>query len=167
MTTAVASSSGYLGFANSSVRGSSSTADYLRKMIGNVRLHQLQTGIAQVSAIDAIERLWQVFRSCRISDWGGSDEEAIRQEAVDEAEELIQSLPSRYQSPEITPEPTGAIALQWRFGQFRTIVLSVSGKGVIEYAGLSGRNNQYFGKRVFTGELPDDIYRNMTSLSGG
>lgn len=167
MTTAVASSSGYLGFTNASGRGSSSTADYLRSKIVNVRLHQWQTGFAQVNAIDTIERLKDVFRDCRESGWGGSDEEAVQQEVVDEAEELIQSLPSKYQAPEIIPEPSGAIALEWTFGQFRTIVLSVSGKGMIEYAGLSGRNNQFFGKRVFTGELPDDIYRHMTALSGG
>lgn len=165
MTVAVAPISGYSGSTRFSVSGFSEAAVKLKKELAEIISHQRRTGSAQTCALEALSKLGEVARTCVKPNWGGTGEEPITQEAIDEAMELIELLPPRFQAPEIVPEPAGTIALEWRFGHFRTIVLSLSGQRVIEYAGLLGRKNQFYGRRVFAAELPEPIYGHMRELA--
>ena len=77
---------------------------------------------------DALISLFEVYRECSYSDWDGYDAVAISEDAYEEAQKIINLLPSSIPMPEIVAEPTGDIGFEWRRDKRQVFVLSVGGK---------------------------------------
>jgi hypothetical protein len=165
MTTAVPFASGYVGNHRSSGSGASMAASFLRSLAQGFRKESLVTVTAQTSYVDSLERIDQLASDYGEANWGGYEELPVSSAAISEARALLLALPPKFQSPEVLPEPTGAVALEWNFGPFRVFVLSLSGHGAMQFAGFNGRNNQIHGQRAITGEIPDTVYRFMNEIS--
>ncbi len=112
-----------------------------------------------------LEELDNVFEKCSVPGWDGYDAQPISLEAYSEATKLIRSLPlvSFIPSPDIVPEPSGEIALEWYKSNRQVFVASVKGKGEIEYAGLFGFNKTN-GIEYFNDILPATILENLRRL---
>ena len=73
---------------------------------------------------------------------------------IREAILLLQALPVEMPQPDITTEPSGAIALEWYRGRNNVFILSANGTGSLEYAGLHGSGNEMHGRVNFVNNFP-------------
>jgi len=65
--------------------------------------------------------------------------------------------------PEVVPEPSGEIGLEWSKGKDKVFVVSLSGKNEIVYAGLFGINKVH-GVEYFGDAVPSTILENLRRL---
>lgn len=110
--------------------------------------------------------LWslaEVFKECSEKGWDGYEALPISEDVFLEAKRLIMNLPITIPMPEIIPEPTGEIALEWSRGNRRVFVASLSGRNEIVYAGLFGINKTH-GTEYFGNSLPSAILENLRRL---
>lgn len=108
--------------------------------------------------------LSQILRDCSKSNWDGYNASPISKRAFFEAIKLLEMLPSGIPYPEIVPEPTGDIGLEWYKRKQFAIVISVSGKNLLTYAGLFGAGNETHGTENFTESVPITIIKNLRRL---
>lgn len=167
MTAAANSTSGYLGLGYSSGSAMSGTAKYIKSIFSDLKRHRSRTAVVQSTEIESLNRLDALYSDCGVENWGGDDEAPVSIGAVLDAKSLIELLPTKYQSPDVIPEPAGAIALEWRYGRFRLIIISVSGNGRIEYAGFNGEQTQFHGALPFLGVVPELLYQHLNEVSRG
>lgn len=55
--------------------------------------------------------------------------------------------------------------MEWRKGKNRMYLISVSGAGAIEYAGIFGRGNELHGKNNFADFLPRQIASHLSDIA--
>jgi hypothetical protein len=108
--------------------------------------------------------LKEVFKDCSEPNWDGSNAISISYGAYCEAEKLLTLLPLSLSMPEIVPEPTGEIGLEWYKDKQFVFVISVGGNNIITYAGIFGEGNKTHGTEVFTESIPPTILRNIRRL---
>ena len=163
MTCTARSTSGYGGFSNVYGRGSSESARKVDNKLRQVVDQRDQTALVQISKYRTINQIEEVLAACSEPNWGGYEELPISAQAANEVRQIVNVLPMSFSIAEVTPEPLGALALEWRFAPSQTMVFSVSGRGVIEYAGLAGQSEEFHGRVAFTGELPATILHHLNS----
>ena len=113
---------------------------------------------------EALQSLDKVFDECSEEGWDGYDALPITKYAYKEAKRLIESLPlTFFPIPEVVPEPSGEIGLEWYREERQVLVASVSGRNEIVYAGLLGVNKSY-GTEYFGDFLPSVILENLKRL---
>lgn len=167
MTAAAISTSGHLGLGHSSGSAMSGTAEYIRSIFSDLKRHRSRTAVAQSTEIETLNKLDALYSDYRVENWGGDDEAPVSFGALLDAKKLIELLPTKYRSPDLIPEPTGAIALEWRYSRFRLLIISLSGNGRIEYAGFKGEQTQFHGALPFAGVFPELIYLHLNDVSRG
>ncbi|MBI4191520.1 MAG: hypothetical protein HY525_13405 [Betaproteobacteria bacterium] len=109
----------------------------------------------------------EIFQRCRLANWDHEGAEPISSEALTEAQALLLSIPSYMPLPEIFPEATGAIAFEWYRKPGYRYVITVSGKGTLEYAGLFGSGNDTSGESRLDGGFPKMIREHLRWLFPG
>jgi len=78
---------------------------------------------------EVLQSLDEVFDECSEEGWDGYDALPITKYAYIEAKRLIESLPlTSFPIPEVVPEPSGEIGLEWYREERQVFVASVSGK---------------------------------------
>jgi len=114
---------------------------------------------------DVYQSLDEIFEECSEENWDGYDALPISEDVVLEAKRLIESLPatSSIPMPEIVPEPTGEIGLEWYKSKRSVFVVSVNGKNEAAYAGLFGPNKTH-GEEYFGDSIPSVIIDNLKRL---
>lgn len=125
-----------------------------------------KTALVQLSKYRTLAEIKEVADTCSQPNWGGHDEEPLNPQAVAEAIQLLDVLPLSFASPDVSPEPLGSLAFGWRFAPSRAIVLSVSGRGFIEFAGLKGHSYEFHGRVDFGGELPEAVFQQLITVQG-
>ncbi len=114
---------------------------------------------------ETLQSLYEVFSECSEEGWDGYDAYPITEGAYFEARKFIKSLPliSIIPMPKIAPEPSGEICLEWFKGNHQVLVISVSGKNEIIYAGLFGINKTH-GTEYFGDSMPSAVMENLKRL---
>lgn len=125
--------------------------------------HLLETSVEHQRLDNAVATLNDVYQECCESNWDGYGAQAITEEAYQEAFKLLTLLPSNVPMPEVVPEPSGAIGLEWSKGRFFVFVASVCGENFITYAGVFGVNKIH-GTEYFGDSLPPIIVENIQRL---
>jgi len=110
------------------------------------------------------QELYKIYRECSESDWDNDGANPVNEQTFLEAITLLGKLPPELPLPEVMPEPTGNIAFEWYKGKRNVYVISVCGKGTIEYAGLFGRHSKTYGTEYFLRELPELIMSHILRL---
>ncbi len=105
-------------------------------------------------AIDTLKKLNQTYS---IDDWDGRGALAIPVNACEEAVQLILQLPDKYTMPEIIPETTGEVGLEWYVNPYQVLLLSLAGNGYIYFSGLFGYKNTEYGSKPIAGQLDTKI----------
>ncbi len=113
--------------------------------------------------ISSIQNLCQEYSA---QGWDGYDAQPIDRSACDEAMRFVRLLPFNIDLPEVLPEPTGAIALEWYKNKDLVFVASLSGNGIIEYAGLFGAGNKSYGSERLGGFMPQIILHHIHRIMG-
>lgn len=106
---------------------------------------------------NAIASLSEAFEECSEPNWDGYNAVPITAAAYEEAKAFLNALPPGIPVPEIVPEPDGGIGFEWDSGPSRTFAASVSGKGLIVYAGLLGKGTKAHGTETFDDAVPANI----------
>ncbi|VAX32778.1 hypothetical protein MNBD_NITROSPIRAE01-1569 [hydrothermal vent metagenome] len=114
---------------------------------------------------EILQSIDEVFKECSYEGWDGYDASPITRASYVETIKFIKSLPLAplIQTPEITPEPSGEIALEWARGSRQIFVASFTGKNEIIYAGLFG-TNKIHGTEYFGDFLPSAIIENIERI---
>ncbi len=124
---------------------------------------ELRKSITLGGKTDVLQSLVSVFEECSEEGWDGNEASPITEDAYLEARRLISNLPINLRMPEVVPEPSGEIGLEWSKGKDRTFVLSLSGRNEIVYAGLFGFNKVH-GVEYFGDTVPSAILENLRRL---
>jgi hypothetical protein len=165
MTYAATNIAGYANAFYPSSFGASGSASFVRRKIQEIARDQLSTGFAQVSYGKTLELIEQVMKDCSGFNWGGEGELPVDPMAKVSAEKFLFLLPNKFHSADVIPEPNGAIALEWRFGPFKSMIISFMGWSRIEYSVLASRTSASFGHCQFYGSIPPELVRQLNSLS--
>lgn len=107
------------------------------------------------------DELAAIVRSCANAGWDGYDAEPVPVESELAALQLIDALPEYISVPEVTPEPSGDIVLEWRTDDRRYFTLGLSGMNLV-YAGVFGRSCKKYGEEPFFDALPPTILAILT-----
>jgi hypothetical protein len=102
------------------------------------------------------DELDEIVQDCSKAGWDGYDAEPVSVESVAVAQELIDALPEHIEVPNVVPEPSGEIALEWRSGDQKYFSVTVSGT-VLVYAGIFGGFCKKYGEERFFGALPTTV----------
>jgi hypothetical protein len=152
----------YIGISNlpySTSRGISDSAVAIGAITHKIRQDQQNTAESSIALHNTLMQIDELERDCGLPNWGGENENAISRVTASEAKAFLAELPTSYQSPEVLPEPSGALAFEWRTGAFRSVIVSFVGNHRVEYSALSGRSNASFGYCAFHGIIPLEIVR--------
>lgn len=114
---------------------------------------------------EKLKRLWDTLAGieseCKMPGWDGYGAAPLSSDALTEIKALLELLPSSLPAPDIVPEPTGAIGLEWRRGKDAILVLSVEGKGVISYVAIFGAETKRYGMERLGTTVPSFIQREL------
>lgn len=124
---------------------------------------ELKKSITLGGKTDVLQSLEDLFKECSETGWDGNEASPITEDAYLEARRLINNLPINLRMPEVVPEPSGEIGLEWSKGKDRVFVLSLSGRNEIVYAGLFGMNKVH-GVEYFGDTVPSTILENLRRL---
>lgn len=143
--------------------GCSPEADRVLLLLDDALDHLSNTGAESQRLEDAVNALDDVYQECCEANWDGYGAEPTSEDAYQEAFKLLGLLPSSIPLPEIVPEPSGGIGLEWSRGKRFVFVASVRGENFITYAGIFGVNKTH-GKEYFGDSLPLVIVENIRRL---
>ncbi len=99
----------------------------------------------------ALSELWAIASECNEADWDGAGALPIDAGAVVNAGDLVRALPIGIPIPEFSPEPDGALSLDWIASRNRIFTLTVGAGSRLAYAWLDG-SNRGDGVAQFDGE---------------
>lgn len=111
-----------------------------------------------------VESLKEIFKECSEANWDGYNAIPISYSTYLEAEKVIRSLPLSLPIPEIVPEPTGRIGLEWRSRNQFIFVISVGSNNIITYAGIFGEGGETHGTESFDGSLSPALIINIQRI---
>ncbi len=112
---------------------------------------------------ETISTLEEIFEECNEPNWDGYGAKPIASAAYNEALKLLDKVAPSVPMPEIVPEPSGGIGLEWRTARRSIFTISLSGSNIIHYAGLFGIDKLY-GTVHFTDSFPSIISENIQRL---
>ena len=143
------------------VEGVSEESQEIRALISSIASQQriLASFRWRDSLLDEIS---QVSQSCDKQGWDGYDAEPISSESAIRAAQLIELLPNSIQTPNVVPEPSGDISLEWRTADQKDFSLGVSGQNLV-YAGIFGGSSKAYGEERFSRGLPSTVLEILTS----
>jgi hypothetical protein len=127
------------------------------------RLHRKFRGVIDDLARSATgeKRLSQPFQllddvatRCELPNWDHDGALPVAPQAIREAKALLLALPPSIEIPDIFPDATGAVAFEWYKSRGFRYVVTMSGNGLIEFAGLFGPGNEQYGILKFQGAIP-------------
>ena len=160
MTAALAFKPGFLDIWNFGGTGVGDAARYVRVQVEKARQHGESTETHRVPvAAHLLKEISDIWVECSKPNWDGYGAFPVNPNAISEAIDFAKLVPSWLPQPEVAAEPDGAIGFEWNAGNDRVFVASVSGNGIIVYAGLLGPGNKAHGTTVFGGRTPNDIFQ--------
>jgi hypothetical protein len=150
MTVAVTNTDNVSFIASYSNLGRGQEATSIEKLLEDVFTHVRQSGPFQLTE----GSLFEIYKEHSEENWDGEGARPITRDAYLEAREFLRLLPAIFPTPEIVPEPTGEIAMEWYKDQGRVFVISFAGNGVITFAGIFGQHATLHGTESFEDFIP-------------
>ncbi len=112
------------------------------------------------------DQLIDAYTEASQPDWDGEGTIAIERTTLKLAKEFVESLPRKYQTPEIAPEPDGHVNLEWYNGKRRLLSVSVNPDGRLHWAALIGGEDPR-GSCLFYGEAPKTLLHLLRRVCRG
>lgn len=112
----------------------------------------------------AYKNLDEVYKECSEASWDGYGASPVTYTTYLETRKLLTMLPFSFPMPEICPEPNGGFGLEWYKERGYSLIVSVSGRNIITYAGLFGKNNEAHGAEDFNNSVPQVILNCLNRL---
>lgn len=127
---------------------------------------QRQQESATFSNLSLDDQLIDAHLEAAQPDWDGAGSLPVEPATLRLAKEFVESLPRKYQTPEITPEPDGHVNLEWYNGKRRLLSVSVNPDGRLHWAALVGSEDPR-GSCVFFGEAPKTLLHLLSRVCRG
>ena len=89
------------------------------------------------------EAMQEFYEECSSDNWDGYGAQAVTEEGYAEAKRFCSMLPQSTPIPDVTADPDGEIAFEWREGNDSVFSVSVSPDGLLTYAGIFGPNRAH------------------------
>lgn len=105
-----------------------------------------QAGDSELATV--VRELEALIEGASTPNWDGYGAQPARPGAVEEARTVLRILPRECLAPQPCVEPDGSVGLEWHVRPGWTYVLTVSGRGQIEYAGLFGDGETHGRERL-------------------
>jgi hypothetical protein len=144
--------------------GFSEESEMLRASLEEALNHYLGPNVLGEPLRSAFENLDEIMETCSHENWDSYGAKMISDSAYREAKSFIQLLPITFPQPNISPEPSGGITLEWYKNPNHVFFVILSGTGVITYAGLYGVDNQDGGTVYFGTSIPTSIIDRIRSI---
>jgi hypothetical protein len=144
--------------------GFSEESEMLRASLEEALNHYLGPNVLGEPLRSAFENLDEIMETCSHENWDSYGAKIISDSAYREAKIFIQLLPITFPQPNISPEPSGGITLEWYKNPNHVFFVILSGTGVITYAGLYGVDNQDGGTVYFGDSIPTSIIDRIRSI---
>ena len=129
----------------------------IQQIVSDALSHVRQSGLRELTH----QTLLEIYQDHSREIWDGEGAREITEEAYLEAREFLRLLPTTSPLPEVVPEPTGEIALEWYKSKGHLFIVRFSGRGIITYAGMFGEENTLHGTERFEDFIPGTISQNL------
>lgn len=110
-----------------------------------------------------LTELNEVFLECLDEGWDGYNARPLSIASYTDALNFLRLIPTNIYAPDIVPEPSGGIGLEWISSDTGRFVLSFDGSGTYAYAGIFKSGARVRGiepmSNLFPRELKDFITR--------
>jgi hypothetical protein len=144
--------------------GTSEDADLIADKFFAIFRGSISSATGNQRLAEPFHRLEEIFERCKMPNWDGEGASPISQVAVAQTQLLLLTLPLKFPLPEIFPETTGAIALEWFQAPGYRYVATVSGNQTVEFAGLFGAGNEIYGELRFPMGIPRQMQDHLAEL---
>lgn len=111
--------------------------------------------------IDAINAL---AHECSTADWDGNNAKEISVFTICRAINFIRSLPQDFPLPELSPEPDGAISLDWIQSRNHIFSVSIGNNDRLAFAWLDGTNKGHGVCNWNARGIPTDILYGVSKI---
>jgi hypothetical protein len=143
--------------------GASKDAKRLEDFLANVL-----TSYRRVAPRDStLADLSRIYSECRAEGWDGYSARPISPEAYHAAVRFILALPAVLPMPDVVPEPDGELSLEWDFGEWRALSLSIGRSGRIAYAALLGKEKRGTRSEIFDDVISPEILSTIWEVAHG
>lgn len=105
----------------------------------------------------------ELMMDCVNDDWDGHGATATSNTAYAAAQRFVAALPTGFKMPEVSVDPDGFFAFEWRRGARRTVLVSVHPDFTLHYAALVGTSRHY-GDEPFFNRLPSTLEKLVEHL---
>lgn len=134
--------------------GVSEDAKTLRNLVWNAQESRFN---------EALEALRSASEEASTDNWDGYGAQKVNPASLKHAKIFLLALPTVIRLPEVSVDPDGEISFTWQRSPRLVFSISVSKDGVLNYAGLFGRNKTH-GTEDFIQTLPKTITDNLERL---
>jgi hypothetical protein len=111
-----------------------------------------------------IGQIWALVNECSEPGWDGDGAGPVDRFAAFKAAEVIRALPARLPLPEVTPEPDGAISLDWIRSRSRVFSLTVGSSARLASAWVDGSDRGYAVVRFDGQVVPNRILQGIDEI---
>jgi len=150
----IASDLGSIGIVGTG--GSSNESRWLANEVAKGRQHLRESYVLGGAGNDAFRDLCTVVDESRFPNWDGYGAVPVSEQAFILACHFLRTMTLGSPSPEVGIEPDGDITFEWHRSAYRTLSVSVSPSGDLNYSALIGPN-RVFGTEAFLGDIPQPI----------
>jgi hypothetical protein len=141
----------------------SSDSEKVRERFRESREH-FQESVTGQRLEPLLDELRDVFEECLEENWDGYGAPSVTLEACLDAARFIDLLSPSIPLPEIAPESSGEINLEWYKSKDHIFVVSFSGDNTVAYAGLFGSSGRIHGREHFVDSIPQVIIEQIWRL---
>ena len=113
----------------------------------------------------SIESIDAVALECSQSNWDGYSAVPVLPETIERARRFLDALPIGTHTPTAGADPDGDVTLEWYCSPRRTLSVSITPNGELNYAALIGSDKAY-GTEPFLGEIPKPILELIVRIKG-
>ncbi len=86
----------------------------------------------------ALKELDEVYTECSVPNWDGYGAQPVHKLTYEKTQELLESLPSSIDTPEISADPDGELAIEWRYGRDKLLSISIALNGRLSFIYRNG-----------------------------
>jgi len=113
---------------------------------------------------NVISELFALANECSVEGWDGGDARPIDRDAVNNAVAFLRALPDVLPLPEISPEPDGAVSLDWIRSRNRLLSVSIGAGDRLAFAWVDGSDRGHGVARFVEGVVPMRIVDGITAI---
>lgn len=137
--------------------GVSEAAEKIQDVVRQVLDSFVSSATGQRRLGDPFGALESIYEECAAPNWDGEGALPVSTAALEEARNLLLSLPTTVPVPELFPERSGRIAFEWYKRPDCVYILSTGGTKELEFAALLGPGFEVHGKCPFSDALPSMV----------